>query len=532
MIKLLIADDEQIERRAVKMVLENNFAEMFDFLEAKNGRQAIEISDTQKPEIIIMDIKMPGINGIEAIKEIKKLLPESYFIILTAYDYFVYAKEAMECGIKDYLLKPLNREDLIAKVREALDYLKCLRNRRKEQLETKERFNILKPIVQNELCYIIMNGSFEGIDYESYLKFLGIKFEFGYAMIIGIKDKYGYADTDEIGRIELKRDIKDFIYDYLSMCGRCISTSLYTRDILIFAEVDYRDNFYKTKLECIELARTIASKVKERFNVSIVVGIGRVHKGVERLTISYNEAMVAINYEDVDMRVRHYDDVFNGQPAGGYYPFDYEKRLLNSIYREDYVESCEIFSSAMDRAYDENGDEIKTKNIAIQMILNIIISINESAENVVDIRIINDYVNDEESAILSAIKKWGQNVIHSIIDALSARHMDSQREIIKRSTDYIEKHYMEDVTLDKVANYVCISPYYFSKIFKKVAGESYIDYLTRIRIENAKEMLKTNMGNIKEICYNVGYNDPNYFSRVFKKVVGLSPTDFKEKFSC
>jgi two-component system response regulator YesN len=153
MLNLLIADDEELERRAVKNIIGKSFEGQFNIFEAKNGRQAIEAADREKPEIIIMDIKMPGIDGIEAIKEISKFLGESYFIVLSAYDYFNYAKEAMKCGVKDYVLKPLKKDELVNKIKEAAYYIEKNKNKRKEEIEIKERLKTIQPIVQNELCY-------------------------------------------------------------------------------------------------------------------------------------------------------------------------------------------------------------------------------------------------------------------------------------------------------------------------------------------------------------------------------------------
>ena len=106
MLKILIADDEKYERDSIVSLLEENFKDRLTITQAKNGREAIEISEQIRPEIVIMDIKMPGINGIKAIEEIRKSAANTYFIMLTAYDYFDFAIEAVKLNVKEYLLKP------------------------------------------------------------------------------------------------------------------------------------------------------------------------------------------------------------------------------------------------------------------------------------------------------------------------------------------------------------------------------------------------------------------------------------------
>lgn len=131
MYKIVIADDELIERRAIKTIINSNFKDLFEIHEAKNGREAIELNDRIKPHILIMDIKMPGINGIEAIKEIRKNFKEVYIIIISAFDYFSYVKEAMEYDVRDYLLKPLRRSELITKLQNAIELLEAQREKKR-----------------------------------------------------------------------------------------------------------------------------------------------------------------------------------------------------------------------------------------------------------------------------------------------------------------------------------------------------------------------------------------------------------------
>src|SRR5699024_6693095 len=112
-LRILIAEDELIERKAMRKFIENNFTDIIVVGEAVNGRKAIELAETIKPDIIFMDIKMPGINGLEAIEEISGKYPAIKFILVSAYDSFDYAKEAMQFGIKDYILKPAKKEEIV-----------------------------------------------------------------------------------------------------------------------------------------------------------------------------------------------------------------------------------------------------------------------------------------------------------------------------------------------------------------------------------------------------------------------------------
>lgn len=436
MFNLLIADDEQLERRAIKNIVSDRLKGTFDIYEAKNGREAIEIADKIRPEVIIMDIRMPGINGIEAIKEIRKFHKEGYFIILTAYDHFWYAKEAIEVDVKEYLLKPLKREELIEKLEFAIGCVEETRKKRNKEMKLREKVYTMLPIIENQLCYTIVNNEINEVEVEMLLEHLNMEFRAGYSMLINLEDSL----DSSIDKIELKNAIKEYIREFAQGFNRTILSSFPTADIVMFIEVDRFYNEEEQDGQSIELASKLAEVIKEKFGVDVSIGVGRVYRGIENLNKSYDEAVVAVRYDKEGTKIKHYQHVS-------------VKR--NALCQEE----C------------ESGSE-------------------ESISN-----------------------------------------RENQEGIILKSIEYIKNHYNNEITLEEVAGYVCVSSYYFSKIFKEYTGKNYVDYITELRIEKAKEMLKSGETSIKDICFEVGYNDPNYFSRVFKKVEGVTPSEFKIKSS-
>jgi two-component system, response regulator YesN len=438
MYNLLIADDEELERRTIRGIIIKGFEEIFNIYEAKNGREAIEIADRIKPDIIIMDIKMPGINGIEAIKEIRKFLKEGYFIILTAYDYFDYAKEAIEYDVKEYILKPFKRNEFITKLEEAIRFVENIKLKRRDEIVLKEKIYTLIPMMENELCFSIISENLNNVDYKTYLGYLGMKFENGYCIVLRIS-----SATDEKNKINMKFKVNDFAREYLKRQNNAISSCTFTDDIIIFIEIE-KGNEVNEGLSSIETAaRKIIDSIKEKFNLQIFVGIGRIYSGIERLSRSYKEALITVNSSNEEFNIRHFKDL---------------------VIANNNLEAIAIAE----------------KNLFL--------------------------VNDIEV-------------------------FDEGKNIIMNAVEYINNNYKRDIMLEEVANYINISSFYFSKIFKEYTGKNYIDYITDLRIEIAKEKLRQGGTSIKEICYEVGYNDPNYFSRVFKKSEGLSPTDYKVKYA-
>ena len=129
---------------------------------------------------------------------------------------------------------------------------------------------------------------------------------------------------------------------------------------------------------------------------------------------------------------------------------------------------------------------------------------------------------------LGELKTWFLNKIVEVTQKVENNRSEKSESLIEKAESFINKNYMKDISLDDISRYCNISSYYFSKLFKQETGENYVEYLSRVRIENAKKMLISSEASIKEISYSVGFSDPNYFSRAFKKYEGVSPTEYKD----
>lgn len=417
MFNVLIADDEELERRAIRNIILNNFSEQFIIYEGKNGREAIEIGDRIRPDLVIIDIKMPGINGIEAIKEMHKNLPDTYFIIVTAYDYFNYAKEAIEYNVKQYILKPFKRDEFASKIGEAINHLETAKRKRSRELELKERLYSMEPAIRNELCSSIIFNRLNLIDYKLYQESININLNNSYAMAIKVISNNGF-------NLSLIREcLEEKCKEYTEI----LTYNLSQDKIIAFCK---KTEDTDSERESEELARKIRKILREKFNLNSYVGIGSLVNDILNLTYSYEDAEKSLECCSDKEKIIHFNNFY-------------------------------------------------VKNTKVQE---------------------NCYSEGEQS-----------------------------KRILNEALDYIQENYNKDITLESVANYVNVSPFYFSRCFKEITGINFIDYLTDYRIKAAKDMLRKGMLNVKEICYKVGYSDPNYFSRVFKKIEGISPTEYKHK---
>ena len=179
MYKLMLADDEGIVRESLKFIVDKEFPGMCETFEAKTGRRVIELADEVRPDIAFMDIRMPGINGIEAMKEIKKNNSNIVFIVLSAYDKFDYAKEAINLGVLEYINKPFDKMRIVEVLKKAMSAVDAERKTRREELEIKEKFETVMPIIENGLIQNLLFREHFQEDIDNYMNLLGIKEQFG-----------------------------------------------------------------------------------------------------------------------------------------------------------------------------------------------------------------------------------------------------------------------------------------------------------------------------------------------------------------
>ncbi len=531
MYRLLIADDEQIVLDSIKFIIEKNFSDVVVAGTARSGREAIEKAETLKPDIIFMDIKMPGINGIEAIKEIRSRLNNVMFVILTAYDQFDFAKEAVKLEVVEYLLKPVNREKIVSTVRKCIELISSNREKWKRELELKERLESVLPILENGFIYSMLFSDEHSKEIDSYREILELNEECGY--IITVK----FGETKNEGNIVNKASLSfksQTFYRYLrdvfkGKC-KCLIGPLMMNRIFVFLPVSMKEDEYALKLETINIAKFIYDSLADKVDVDISIGIGRTYCTMEDISKSYEESLRAAKFL-AGSGVMHIMDVPVEAGSSSEYPCAKEKLLLDKAAAGETDACMQIFGQIYDWLLKEYPSSLRTirKRLLELIVLIRRIGYNSKIEDEIYFKkgdYIEDFLSIEDPVEL---KVWCRERIEHVSKGISdMREKRVNSSLILKAMKYIKENYKNEITLEDIAREVNISPHYFSKLFKDEVGENFIDYITSLRIQKSKELLSENNLSIKEICFEIGYGDPNYFSRIFKRIVGVTPTDYKE----
>ena len=529
MYRILLADDEGIVIDSMKYIIEKEFGDECEVEFAKTGRSVIELAESFRPDIAVMDIQMPGINGIEAMKEIRKFSVNTVFIVMSAYDKFDYAQEAIKLGVLEYINKPMEKTKFVMVLKKAMEEIDTKRKKRSEDLLVREKLENVEPIIENGLIYNILFQEHFDEDIDNYKTILGVDAGYGYMMCLVCGDtQEGNHMTNAVGSSvkisthyqELRSSLKEFF--------PCKVGSVMGNKVAILVPFTDDEMEYNARIELIEKGRELIRYLRKKFGFSFRLGVGRI-KPIRQLVKSYREAQNALIASTG--QVAHADDLPIGCDYEKDYPVDLEKGLLESVGRGDLSEASMYAERFVEWMKSFDGGNIMAIRLKIlEFTLRAESLAYENGGMTYRFGSRDSYLPEIMSMeSVDELKVWFLSKLTTACRNIGSKRQERSTDIIKNARDYIGDNYSKDITLDDVSRVVNISPYYFSKLFKEATGENFIEYLTNLRIEKAKELLGKAELSMKEICAMCGYSDPNYFSRTFKKNVGLTPTEYREK---
>jgi two-component system response regulator YesN len=277
----------------------------------------------------------------------------------------------------------------------------------------------------------------------------------------------------------------------------------------------------------VERTREFTRNLHNKLGVDFKMGIGGV-KEFAKMHESYDEALKALI--NGKARVVHADDLELRCEYEANYPVATEKKMFEMVEKGDYVRAANAAGEFFDWMQENFTDSIM--DIRLKVLEFVLYSerlLYVKGGRTYEFKSRTDYIPSVMGTEnLNELKKWFLDKITDISKKIENSKNDKSESLIEKAEAYIDSNYMKEISLDDVSSYCNISSYYFSKLFKQETGENYVEYLNKVRIENAKRLLNESDSSIKEVCYSVGFSDPNYFSRAFKKYEGVTPSEYKE----
>lgn len=529
--RIMLVDDEEEVRKAMirKMDWEQlGFTMVGD---AENGEDALEKLEQLEPDVIMTDIRMPYMDGLTLIARIREQYPFIKILIFSGYDDFKYAKQAIKLNATEYILKPVNGEELseiLKRVRHSLDEeIEQRRNIHTLQESYLGSLPILRELFLNDLVRSTtdISGAVPklreyGIDILNAGKWLAavIHVERMEQMENGVLSQH-----QELIPISVRSLVEDHLKTY---CRFAIFNA--AEGITVIAAVDQNN----TETGLINLLNDICKESRRMLEVEITVGIGHSCNTLQEIGRSYQAAVDALGYRAIvgSGRTIYIDDV---EPVNrGKLQLDAkeEAELITAVKfgpRERIGSVLRELAVRMDDA-KVHADQYQ---VYMQTIINCLIRLMQQYDlNMEEVFGVGERYEDIMRGICQK-ETFAEEMIPvacRMNEALNRERDNTTRKVILEAKAYIQENYSDpELSVDTLCRHLHMSPAYFSTVFKKETGQTYVNYLTEIRLQKAEELLKETDDKTYKIAEKVGYPEQNYFSYVFKKHYGVSPTKYR-----
>jgi two-component system, response regulator YesN len=544
MLKVLLVDDDILVRVGLKMMI--NWAQCgFEIVgEASNGVQALEIYSTLKPDLIIIDMKMPQMNGTELIKVLKSRNEKIKIIILSCYDDFNYMKDALNYGASDYILKSeMEKETFEDTLKRICNEISDEISKNRELIQLKEQVAWSNLISKEQLINDILNGEIiEKSEIEFTLDYAKVKFvKPSFVVAVFSIDKYKSIKTSmEHNRLEnLRLSIFNIIQGIISYSPGNVLISDNNKDgfIAIF-NLDEDETVLKHLLK---VADNVIKAINTYLDLSLTIGISSMCNDVISLEKLFKQAQTALKYRIFDKfnTSIYYDSIKNYESSilTSFDKYSFRKTVnsaLNNIDMNIGKDSYNEIPYILDNILFE-VKEAKSINV-LGIFCSDIVSWYNKRINELNVNLtldeLENYIDVSMLSECNSMIELKEVIMAKIAELFNLKNNDNINcsNIIRKSLQFIHNNYCNNIGLEDVANYVNISKNYLSILFREQTGHNFIEYLNNYRVDIAKKKLQMEDCKIYEIALTTGFSNERYFSQVFKGIVGITPGDYKKQF--
>ncbi len=528
MYNVIIVEDDAIVRTYLSSLLEWESHGMKVVSQFTNGMEAKQFIEKQDVDIVITDVSMPVMSGIELIKYIKNNKKFVKIIVLSCHSDYDFIREALKCGVSDYILKQyLTKENLLELLEKLIGELEIKKDSVIYDKEANQaiKSNLLKNIING-----IVRDENDAIE-----ELPSIRYFFNnskYFVAIAKIDDF-LVIREELVDEQLKKynsQIIEIIEAIIMKNASGIAALTKNNEFTILLSFHASEDLGIIIEKVNEIMCNIRTEVMSTIPYSISIGISNICSDFSQVTEAYKNTQSMI--EGYMLFHKGKISFLKDQKKSSYYTLtlEDEKNLLRVITEDNINEAVVLIEDYLNKLRNEYED-VKTLKVWIIDLLNVLTRIAIKCEINPQVLFETDYIPYEEIELkqnIDDIKNWFVSIIKKIVDINNEENNLYRSEILK-AVEYIEKHCTEEISLRDVANHVNISPNYFSMLFKKEMGVVFSEYLLNIRLEKAKLFLKKKGIKIYEAASKAGFNNDQYFNRVFKQKYGVTPLTFKRQ---
>lgn len=525
MYSVFIVDDEHIVLEGIRNTIDWDNSQFTFAGEASDGELALSMIHEMKPDILITDIKMPFMDGLELARILKKIQPWIRIIILSGHDEFEYAKAAISIGVEDYILKPFTHEDILKSLNKVAADLDKEKKHLSDISQLREELESNSMLLKNKFLTDLMLGNCDYSEAMQKASSMNLDFLAHYYKIIinelRSENQNHTAIQEAQGRLNsLVKNWSDVISFYIGP----------DRNVCILKGNSVED----IENTSFDYAEAIEHIITQRLDCNVISSISKTIDHFSQISECYDDADKLLKMTRIwnKSRILSSDDVNNS--SDGQISLQDKDPLVDNL---KYAGKNEIDTIIDHYLQILNDNSQSFTVIASYLLVDVIMAVTKLIEEldgdvkeimpeILQRSFVENSVQNEETFIKNV-----RSILTRLLDYRDSRIQGRYGDVIIKAKAYIEKNYAsQDTCLTTVAEEVHLSPNHFSTIFSQECGITFIEFLTNVRIEAAKKFLKETDMKGSDIAYECGFGDPHYFSFIFKKTTGISPREYKASF--
>jgi two-component system response regulator YesN len=528
----MLVDDEEEVRQAIVKKLDWEALGFRLVATAENGEDALEKAEKYRPDVVMTDIQMPFMDGLTLCHKLRESIKNVKLVIFSGYEQFEYAKEAIKLEVEEYILKPIDANEMKLAFERIKTSLDTEMNEKRDIDKLKKYYLESLPKIREQFFVGLLEGNFREEQIKEYQAEYDIELDSAFYSVGVIRKDLNTAENLGSDQEELESrlqivSIKEIVDENLQGSLPFYSF-IYLNSIVVIGRLANE----KEEAVFVHTLDQICKIVHKILGINASAGIGSVCNSLSTLVRSYEGAKSALEYR-ILLEPNQAICIQDIEPESGSEDI-IEGWLMEAIIKEIKVGSKEI----LEQQLNQLGEQLKKSRMSIQQLQ---FSVSEFIVELV--KLARAYKLDMEEIwgvdfnifktasmfdSLDTLMAWLLEVCRQLRKLIRKERVDSTKMLTESAKQYIHDNYSEsELSVDVICNYLNVSPTYFSTIFKKDTGLSFVTYLTNVRMEQAIHLLDTTEEKAYIISGRVGYLEPNYFSYVFKKKYGISPSKYR-----
>ena len=520
--RVLLVDDEEDIREGISRKMDWLGLGFSLVGEAANGQDALELAESLRPDVILTDIKMPFMDGLELCRILTDRLPAARFVVFSGFDAFEYAKQAIQMNVVEYILKPINADELSAVLRRLKDQLDRERAERRNVELLRSRYMENLPILRELFYANLLDGRIEPGTERDRAAHLDIDLQ-GEEWAVGL----AYIGSDRRDALSTL-SIQNLLEETLT-ADRC-KLSLYNDWVAVIVSLTESFTIY----DLIRVLDRVCTLAASYLGLTLTVGVGAPCKELSGMARSAAEARTALEYRSMVGRgqVIYIGDL---EPDGGQVLTfeEADERTLTAAVRLGSEQEVRDAAAALAGKIREANPAAGQYNLFLmELVTHLMKMTRRSGVGVEEVFGTGFSLPIQDSALpsLEELEDWCAERYLRLRTLIRRRKTDSAGQTVETAKEYIRQHYAEsDLSVEKLCAYLHLSSTYFSTLFKRETGTSFTAYVTTVRMEAAAEAIRGTEEKTYLIAQRCGYEDPNYFSYVFKRHFGVTPTKYRSE---